>query len=440
MDRYDNAIRRRLDQLQARWIAFLDDPRARLLRWVVTPHEVSMVEASLQARQHEHADAQELSISLRSPVATGVFGHGFKLVHELVEHYEQLREPLLDAGLPTPWTAPRRDTAAPDVQTLAVTLADFVDGHAPLFEMLAVLLQPSTVGDPVAYEAWLQRLVPQLASHTRIVVLDPVDAPMLATLARREPTRVRTEVAALDMPAAYETLSTEVGALQTPTGAFRHAWVQMGLAQTRGDLVATRSAADRALHTACSEGWPHLAVAVHCAWGSALVEHDRPPQAVAAYRQAERSAIEAGDDPETASLVPRLQLTAVLGQASAMFAAGAHAPAARTYARAAQLAADVPDLYLQLEAHRMSAHCHAEDRKWRDAVARGHAALGVGAQMDTDARDASTLAYAGDALLRHAARTDHGAARPAIEAAMVRLLGDDWRNRLDHPHPSPAAA
>lgn len=414
-----NPIMDRVARLDAQWAAFADDDAARCLHWLIEPDEWRMLD--LFFTTEETSDA-----FLQADVAfTDERSHGLRLRAWLDTEYRRVEPDLLAAGAEGGWTLPTSRGVTDDVVALVEAARSLWEHHQPLFSHLVLVLVPTAIGSPAAWMAWLERLLVRMPPELRIVVVDYREAPALGELAIRRADVVRTVPAALDMPGAYAELSLQAGGLDAPPGAFRHAFVQMCNAIAGGDMKGAEASATRAREIADAQRWSHLAFAVEFARGSGHLGEGDPQRAIACYRAAEREAEHA----ETAGepFGPRLRLQARLGQGAACLKAEAFAPAASVYEAAVPLAKSLGDPLAELDCLRMASYCHERAGAPRPAWSRGIEALAVGEAMDPETRRHSTLAYAGETLLRVCDRPGFGGHEAVVHTKMRSLLGDGWR-------------
>ncbi|HYO56244.1 hypothetical protein [Archangium sp.] len=94
-----NAVERRLELLHAQWTEFAHLPEARLLRWVVEPDEVRMVEAFLHKEGDERmGECPDLFLHLEEPFDEPA-RYGYALREALVRMEEESRAGLEEEGL-----------------------------------------------------------------------------------------------------------------------------------------------------------------------------------------------------------------------------------------------------------------------------------------------------------------------------------------------------
>lgn len=429
-----NAAERRIDLLREHHRAFIALPRARLLCLCVTRDEAPMVDAFVELESDERTgEIRDLFVRFEEPFDDPA-AYGFALRDALLEQYEGSREQMEDSGVDVAWKCPTLGArpregggASAGIQALLECGASLCDHYADLFDHLVLVLRPERLSDAAAFRRWLAEAAAGAAPWAvRFIVLDDRASPSIAALAVSDPAHVRVAAANLDMPGAVEELSAAAGHLDSPGGMFRHLFVKLSRAAAEGNVAAAQSLGDEAIKIAQESGWHHLTALVHFALGAALAARGEAPGAIHHYKQAGAHAERAALAGEPSA--PIIRVNAHMGTGVALFSAGAFDKAADVYEEAAALAeaAQNPLLrLLQMECRRMAGYSHeragARERSW----AAGMEALRIGSQMSEEERAGSTLAYAGEGLLR-VARRGSGDAK-LVDEQMTTLLGPDWR-------------
>jgi tetratricopeptide (TPR) repeat protein len=418
-------IQRRLEKLREQWKAFAEDPEARLMHWVVAPGDWKLLETFFAIEDHEGGTLPDLFLTLNPPFKAPA-RYGFELIAALSAGYEAIRADLMEAGAVASWRVPPLPSGRDDTQALFEVAASFHAHHQPLFRHVALVLLPESVSSPRAWARWVERAVRSaVPAGVRLVCFDAPDAVALAGVATTQPQRVRTHVAALDMSAALEEISSAAGELETPAGRYRHLFVQLGRAIEQLNLPGAEHLAAEAVGIAQQQGWGHLVVAAYFALGSGYLSVEQPLEALRAYRQAELAAEDAHSRAEPYGLGLLLKVRMALG--TALLVADAHARAATMYEEAARLAEQTGDVRLRLECWRMAAYCHEQARAYDASWGCGLKALAVARTMDEQTRRTSTLSYLGEGLLRLTRRPKYRNHGRAIEQQLTQLLGKAWR-------------
>jgi hypothetical protein len=405
-----NPIVERLDRLHDQWIEFSLLPDARLLRWLIQPDELRMVEAFLAKESDERAaELPDLFLTLPEPFVD-VDSYGTSLRAAILAQYEGSRANLVGAA--SAWHAPAPTPGTHSLAHLVDTCAS-LRAHFPNMDCLVLVLMPSEVSDYGEWQRWLVGACRGLTASVRLLVVDDANAPALETLALAEPGRVRSVAADLDMPGALTGVA-RMGGTAGPDGQFRVKFAEMSTAMGAGDLDRARQSATGALAVASENGWLHLVAAVHFAMGAGLSGAGRQGEALASYQQADAAGKRLAGSDE--ALGHRLRLTAAFGMAAALVGARDFVKALGVYEGSAPMAEKVGDPLLLTECWRMAAYCHEQTADPAKAWERGFMALAAAEGIPAGERAGSTIPFVRDGLIRLAA----GSA-PHIEAIERRV-------------------
>jgi tetratricopeptide (TPR) repeat protein len=417
-----NAIERRLGMLDEHWNTFAESP-AVLLRWSCTADDAQMVDGWI-GMQHEGAgEVPDFLVRFDLPF-DGPERYGFTLRGALERQYDASRDELARAGHPADWRAPDLVPGESDVSALLRCCASFQAYHARLMLTVALVLAPEPAPDADAWQRWLYGLVgAPVPAGVRFLVLDPAEEPRLDALCQAQPERIVSQRLALEMPAAREELARNAAGAD-PGSQLRVHLVALTSAAGGGDLARAHGAAQQALAIAARQGWPAMQMAVHMALGAAYLGGGHTEHTLAAYRAAQRSALatEQAGDPAG----PRLRVQAALAEGAALVSAGRFGEAAPVYEAAAPLASASGDPLLIVEAWRMGGYCHEAAGDPQSAWRCGAAALEAGETLDPAARQASTLPWAGQMMMRLADRWSFPVGADAVRRQMAGLMGPEW--------------
>ncbi|MBC8070171.1 MAG: hypothetical protein IAG13_17690 [Deltaproteobacteria bacterium] len=420
-----NPMMERVDRLYEQWVDFIDDPTARVLRWVVDIDELQVVETFVGVESSDAGQTADLFVRLTLPfVRPDTFA--LELWNELVVTAKGAEGGALAQWKPP---APSRDGIAALVSACS-SLVDYVRRDGLPLDHLVLVLLPSAVSETSAWGTWLETMGAAIAdASVRVMVTDDVDAPFVSP--RAPTTKIRSVRADLDMAGARLEVSAQAGGLDQPPGAFRHAFTKMLNAIAARDLSTATVVGAEAMKVAAAQGWWQLSVAVLFGLGSGHLTSS-PTTAIDFFGRAESLAGAQPQDPSSRTL----QIKCRLGMGSCAYQAGAFAKAAELYAATAALARADDDARTELDCRRLASHCFDRAGQTREAWDAGLAAIEVGVRMDRETRESSTLAYAGAQQLELCRRRSYGHYRNGIERTMQELLGPSWQV---HGAPSPVA-
>lgn len=423
MNARPNAIEIRLYRLFEQCRSFLEDPRARVLRWRVRDDERSMISAFVAIESGEHGELPYMFLRCAQPFEDAMY-YADALAAGLLESYETARADFEAEGLEL-WKAPIPHPRSSPAERWVALCASFQQHHAALMEGVVAVLLPSGVRDTGAFAAWIADVARIAPPTVRLLVPDSVDHPWLAPLAPLEKSVVMPVHADLDMGDALVDLARNAADTDQPSGQFRLRFVDLANAAGSKDIFGAEKAAEAARAIVVRQGWHHLEVAVLCALAAAYSAVQRPSDVLARYREADAAACKARESDEQLGNTLRLKVQLAIG--ATLVGMGEHVSAATVYEGCTILAGNVGDQAMLLEAWRMASWCYEQSNALARSWECGLNALGVAEQLDEKVRQHTTLPYVGEGLMRLARRRDARQVQ-AIDQRMQALTGRaDWR-------------
>lgn len=432
----DEPIIARLEKLKGQYRAFIDDPAARVLLWKLAADETRMLEALVQqnAITAETGDAiLEVPCQFEHR-----FDYGIVIVHDLDEMLDQVAEALGDSGPPQPvWMPPYPPTSlerrpgapAPDQQYLVQAMHSLWEHMQPQAKHLTLVLEPRSVADPGQYVGWLDDLVPLLDDEkVRYIVPHDGTQPLLLALGARYKGRVTMADANLDMPGAYEEIALRTKDVNEPPGQFRLQFIKLGKALGNKNLPQARAEAAPAIAVAQQQGWPHLEFAAYQALATGELGLGDTNAAMLSFTKAGDAATRAvGGGAEWAE---GLVMQSRLGMGAVAVTMGAWPLGAKLYAeQALPSAVKTQDKLAQLDCLRMAAYCEERGGQYDAAWQHLTQCLNLGREMSPEQREASTLPFVGQAMLRICQTERYNSYRHGVDQQMVALMGPDWQSK-----------
>ena len=419
-----NPIEQRLKKLEGLWTAFIEQPEARILRWMVDDDSLQMIQLFVDLQSEPVSEIPDLFIEFKTTFEQPAdFAGG--VIDSLQQQYAANRDEIAADGIQADWVCPPC-SSPPTIKDLLTVLVSFHEKHQALAEHLAVVLWPEKTPKAVQWESWLTELVAaRIPGGIRFVVVDRKQFSALEKLAVAHPEKVASVDPQLDMSAAYEQIVAEAPG-NSPGHDFRKYFVALTNAAGSGELAKAESVAAKAIAVATKEQWFYLISAAQMALGAAYFAAGKLDSTIECYRAANKAI--AGKD-DIAS--KKLDVPTRMAEGSALVAAEKYGEAAVVFQNAAGVAAANSETTAELECWRMAGWCHETDGQPAQGWDCGEKALEVGGRMNDSARETSTLPYVGQMLLRLAKAGTRKKRKPEIEDQMVRLLGPDWTAALE---------
>lgn len=438
-----NALAERLTDLTERYVDFSEKGEKNLLRWQVDPGDDEIVDVFV--RYHQEVDDEEadtvpdLFIRTEVPFGNNVEQYSEEIVKDIQRQYEETKPGLEEEDIDMGWVCPEPVAEESSVKHLLGVLRSLYDYHSDLMDHLVLVLRPNAVGDGEAYQLWFARLLEQEpGKELRFIVLDPIERPLLDGLAQNHEEKVHSEPLQLDYFGMKEELAQGESDPEAPDTKFRVLFARLSNQATQKDLLGAETTAAAALALAESQSWYQMQVVVHMTLAATYLQAQDFRGGLRAYGDAIATSRRAKEAEDPAG--PKMELQALLGKASVLFAEAEYMKAAEVYVETAPLAEEAEEPLLTMESWRMAATCHELAKQYEYAAYYGLKALAAGEQLKEEQRAQSTLAYVGELLLRliEAEKKSRGQfklpeAMPdkgELHEKMEALLGPDWRDQV----------
>ncbi len=392
-----NAIESRLEYLEGLWNEFAENPKPRMLRWLVEADEVSLVELFIDMQSEEIGQTPDLFIRFDDSFEDAN-GYGFRLLESLRKQYEEVRPGLAQEGIAADWNCPQprpNELGAGAFLRVCVSLREHYQDQV---QHLVLFLAPQEISNVDEWQKWLLSVARAgLPQHLRITVTDDKRSPLLDPPCKAEPVLIATCEPNLDMPEALAELAEQPEGVG-PGHRFRRHFVALINASSKKDFAEMNAEAKAALKIATKQNWPQMQVVIHMAVGSTYLNAAEANKALASYHEAGVAANKAEEqgDPAGAKLFVQARFAA----GAALVSEGRFAEAAPVYESISPLTAKQQDRLLTMESWRMAAYCHEMEKTFDQAWRCGALALQTADQMDAEMRMNSTLPYVGQGLLR----------------------------------------
>lgn len=421
-----NAIEKRLDILATAWNEFTAQAAPRCLRWLVSEDDASMMNVFFEAASEGAIElVPDLFLRMNLPFEQPHL-YGLQLAMEFTRRVEEARAALASENDDQPWAAPDISQSASSLLAFADCLKSFQQQYTANFEHLVIVFEPAQIVDMQAWNVWLYELLKMnFPPAIRFSITDTTANPTYENLVALAPALVQTCSPKINLNAALTEIVNSTGGNGTGV-QFRRLFVELSQLAQSGDMSAINRKAQAALSLTQQEKWFGLSVAVHSLVAAVHLRFGRVDEAVMKYR----AAVQAGEN-ATANEDPagkKLVIQSRFGEAAALLSGGRFNEAVKIYEQIAPLTEEVSDAMLGMEAWRMAGYCYENLQMLPWAWKSYQKALEVAEQMEAQAREASTLPYVGQGLLRLS--EEHSAEAIQVRARMQALAGADWETRL----------
>jgi tetratricopeptide (TPR) repeat protein len=383
-----NPVERRLTDLCADWVAFRDDPAKRLLVWKAPDDAARLLQCFFEVQKHDTPYTSGDLFLVFDVAFDNSIQYSRELKEALFGQYEASRQDLEKEGIESDWRASSEqfpDSAYGFVQSVR----SFGSTHHKSIGHLVVVLTPPAVSSPDAFSGWMVRALDAgIPERLRIAVIDSTNNPQLEKLTDSGDPRVLAHTSDVDLAAtAQETFAQEpaVG----PAGVFRNYLMGLVTLVEKGSVEQVKAKAADAQAFARKETWFDQEVVIATLVAGALLKEGRFDEAVRTYQEARKVAMQAAASGHPAG--QQLVLQTWFGEAGAHLAASRLPEAVKCYDEATVVAQQSGNPILAIEAFRMGAFCHGRLGQREEAVARGEAALTVGARLKPASRSLTTL-------------------------------------------------
>ncbi|MCA8321363.1 hypothetical protein [Burkholderia cepacia] len=411
-----NPVERRFMDAHADWMSFANDKAARLMVWHTDEADAPLVQLYFQAQEDTSCAVRTMRTAFSNES-----DYAQALTDELIAFYDSRRDASGAQGIRADWQPPFFDGTDP-VRYLLTVADSLIEHHPDVFPALIFVFEPSRMRDEGGWVRWIDRLIstvaasPSLGERLRFVVLR-INIEPFASLVKHHQTLVSIVRGRYSMARVPRELLAESGE-RGASGEFRRLFITMSETIENGDPARLEELRAAALKVAEREKWFDQCVVVHLIAGAAYLKwHDRE-HAIAAYRNAIGSGMQAIEAGHPAG--HKLVANGLFGEASVHLAHRDHARAAYCYERAATSTIAAHDALMTVEAWRMSAVCWERAGEREHALESGFNALDAGLMLDDAMRVNSNLQLVVDWMVSQVGAFDRRRAELREKVAALR--------------------
>ena len=458
----NNAITRRIQELETHWSTFRAIPNARFCRWHIKQDEGSMIDTFYQVNAHESSETPDIFIRFETPF-TDANTYSKTLSEELAQLIEEDKIDLAEDGITINWQPQHVVDGQNTALGFLKNFARFADALEldPDEDLVVAFLSPSQISSPAQWAKWwADATALNLPKHIRLMVCDTEGSEALQNIAQQQKEKMHSIRPDLKMNDAIRELMNEFGDQEDNCTHFRKAFFELTQTIPTKNVSAIGEAAKKALALARLIDFPHLEVAVLCTAATGFSTAGKLQTAMQTFDEAARIAKDAEDKPlmkeypdmkvdlPGGNLFQQLGVQVLFFKASAYIAAPTpqYDMALQQYQKAEiQLNAMIAEkgnpekvdwlnggilVLHRLEALRMCGMCFEKLKRPQEALSWYAKAVTIGEKLDAEARQGTTLPYVGLAMLAICKTALMKAEYLKVSEKMIVLLGKDWEKSL----------
>lgn len=409
------------------WWEFEEQDSFLLGRWVLQPDEFRMLEAFLTREQTENGKVPSFFFICTSPFESAT-SYASSLGEELKAQClePESLEDLALKGIDRHFIERISQTGWQDF------LKQFHEQIQPIAGHMVVFLNPTQLEDAKSFQDWvMDQLEAGLNPCIRLMLADSAESSRFPALPKFASPHLYDLAPQLDMDAALQEIAAQrlKENPQDPGLQFQSAYAALLQSGAQGDLSAAGRYAQQGINLAQTNLWPHLVAACYLALGATQGQHQAYDAAYQSYALARTAAKQTQQDDE--ALGKRLGMQAWLGEGAARIMDQDGQGASDCYRQAAQLATEIPDHLMALEAWRMYGYSLQEQKRWIGSYEAYQQAIKHAQALPEGEAQHSTLAHAGHALIDLViVKSGHGQKEKIqVYEALDKLLGVNWQEK-----------
>ncbi|MVT09577.1 hypothetical protein [Chitinophaga tropicalis] len=425
-----NPISHRIDLMRARWHQYVQ-PDVQIIRWLVEPDEVQMVEGFFRLESSPHGQLPELFLKLATPFYEEQ-AYENAMLEEWLHRWEtpEGQQELQATGITVQYNAAQYRqalNAGHDAgKILWKALEDFATNISGFDGKLVLFIWPEECAFPKKWASWLQQfLEPGIPPHLRVMLFDVKKQEYLQRCAALK--HATTIPANLNMREAIRQIATS-GNPHNPTVQFNQCMFNLGDALSRRKLREVHEWGQKAVAAGNKSGQISLEATGVIGYGSALFQLKEYPDAI---RQLERA----------------VQLTSQPAQTGDMSAGGvlvqAHAfrgavyyrtrswkDAEIAYRQMGEAATQLQMPVMAMEGWRQAAHACEKHGNRKQAFEYFQHAYKAGLGLDPETRKVTAFPLVAAALHLQAKALKETALQQDIETQLQQILGPHWEQQI----------
>ena len=419
---YDqNPVTLRIDKMRMKWNAKVNNPNIRLVRWLIAPDEVRMVEAFSKLEASEFALLPDMFLTMESNFGD-YDAYEQSISQEFLARFEDekaLKE-LETKKIVLNWDhKPYKNKAVPDFFDM---MADHLRSFEKFRGNMVIYLKPKQCQSASLLKKWIENRLDNLPKRLRIMVHDYLDGEVFDSLMLGDD-RVSI-VADLDMPGALKEIIESNAAGGNPRSKFAQCIHGMGQESAKQSLSGVNDWGHKALSIAQKLKDPAMEITLYMAWGINMQTLKEPEETLVYYNKAKD--IAATEVTKNEPVFSPLLLQTVSFKAAALFQQKKLKEAAAEYETMAQYAKTYNQPNLEMEAWWQLGEVRKRMDNQPEMLAAFKTAFESGAQMYTATLLSTRYPVIAKNLYDLNEHLDYEYA-DEVDVKMIALMGKEWQ-------------
>ncbi len=417
-----NPVTLRIDRMRMKWNAKVNNPGIELVRWLIQPDELRMVEAFSKLEATEYALLPDMFLTMEADL-TNYNAYEDALTKEFLARFddEKALKELESGKIKINWDH-RLYKNNNNVDFFGM-MYDHLCSFDQFKNSMVIYLKPKKFQNIQALTTWIGEKLPKLPPRMRIMVHDYLDGEAYNNLMTGDD-RVSL-VADLDMSGAIkEILQTNAGS-GNPKSKFANCIFQMGQEAGKQNAKGVDEWAGKAMECVRKLKDTSMEISLYLAWGINMQILKEPEQTIQYYEKANQLAQEAVKKNE--QLFSSLLIQTVSFKAAAFFQQKKFKEAAAEYTQMAAHANTYRQPNMEMEALWQLGEVNKRMDNTPEMLTAYKHAFTSGSVMDADMLKATRYPVIALNLYELTEHLDYEYA-DEIDARMHSILGKEWRD------------
>lgn len=425
-----NPISHRIDLMRARWHQYVQ-PGVQIVRWLVEPDEVQMVEGFYRLESSPHGQIPDLFLKLSAPFYDEI-SYETALLEEWLQRWEspEGQQELQATGITVQYNSARyrQDLARGlDPRKICWTaLEDFATNISGFDGQLTLFIWPQECAYPKKWAAWMQQFLETgIPPHLRVMLFDVKKQEYLQRCAALK--HAVTIPADLNMREAVRQIATS-GNPNNPMVQFNHCMFNLGDALARRKLREVHEWGQKAIAAGNKSGQISLEAAGIIGYGSALFQLKEYPEAIRQLDRAVSLTSKPAQEGDMSTGGVLVQAHAFRG--AVYYRTRSWKDAETAYRQMGEAASQLQMPVMAMEGWRQAAHACEKHGNRKQAYEYFQLAYKAGLELDPETRKVTAFPLVAAALHLQARAMRETALQQDIETQLSALLGNNWEQQI----------